>query len=83
MKYRIRTTYLDSKKKTIKLFVISTYLPCSTYSDNDFDETLEQLKNIINKYPKDTIPIIGGDFNASIGVDKKKEIASNIPKKKI
>ena len=62
--------FLDSKKKTIKLFVISTYLPCSTYSDSDFDETLEQLQNIINKCPKDAIPIIGGDFNVSIGVKK-------------
>ena len=49
--------------------VISTYLPCSTYSDDDFDETLEQIQEIINKCPKDTIPIIGGDFNACIGID--------------
>jgi len=34
-----------------------------------FDETLDQIQEIINKCPKDTIPIIGGDFNASIGVD--------------
>ena len=52
-----------------KLLVISTYLPCSTYSDEDFGETLEQLQEMINKYPKDTIPILGGGFNASIGVD--------------
>ena len=50
--------------------MISTYLPCSTYSDEDFEETLDQIQEIINKCPKDTIPIIGGDFNASIGVDK-------------
>lgn len=47
--------FLDSKKKIIKLFVISTYLPCSTYDDNEFDETLEQLQNIINQCPKDVI----------------------------
>ena len=49
--------------------VISTYLPCSTYSDEDISEILEQLQEFINKCPKDTIPIIGGDFNASIGVN--------------
>ena len=53
--------------------VISTYLPCSTYSDEDFDESLEQIQEIINKCPKDTIPIIGGDFNASIGIDDDNE----------
>ena len=62
--------FLDSKKKIIKLFVISTYLPCSTYDDNEFDETLEQLQNIINKCLKDAIPIIGEAFNTSRGVDK-------------
>ena len=62
--------FLDSEKKIIKLFVIPTYLPCSMYSDGDFDKTLEPLQNIINKCPKDTIPIISGGFNASIGVDK-------------
>ena len=49
--------------------VISTYLSCSTYSDDDFDEILEQLQEFINTCPKDTIPVIGGDFNASIGID--------------
>ena len=58
--------FLDSKKEIMKLLVISTYLPCSTYSDKDFNETLEQLQEIINKCPKDTIPIIGGDFNARV-----------------
>ena len=66
---RLELHFLDSKKKIIKLLVISTYLPCSTYSDEDFNKTLEQIQVIINKCPKDTIPIIGGDFNASIGVD--------------
>ena len=66
--------FLYSKKKTIKLFVISTYLQCSTYSDNNFDKTLEQLQNIINKCPKDAIPIIGGDYNVSIGVDENDDI---------
>ena len=69
--------FLDSKKKIIKLFVISTYLPCSTYDDNEFDETLEQLQNIINQCPKDAIPIIGGDFNASIGVNDINNINDN------
>ena len=63
--------FLDLKTTTIKLFVTSAYLPCSTYSDIDFDETLEKLHNIINKCPKDAIPIIGGDFNTSIRVDEK------------
>ena len=58
------------KKETIRLFVTSTYLPSNTYSDEGFDEILDQLQNIINKCPKDAIPIIGGDFNVSIGVKK-------------
>eukprot|EP00980_Cylindrotheca_fusiformis_P021013 scaffold8028_cov81-Cylindrotheca_fusiformis.AAC.1 len=63
----------DKKKKEMKIFLISTYLPCSSFSDEDFEETLNQLQFLIDKCPTDAILIIGGDFNASIGVTRKEE----------
>ena len=45
--------FLDSRKRTQKIFVISTYLPCSDkkYSEEDLEETLEQLQDLINQCP--------------------------------
>jgi hypothetical protein len=59
--------FRDNTNKTTKLFVISTYLPCSSYRNNEYKATLAELDRIMGKCPTDAIPIIGGDFNASIG----------------
>ena len=55
----LKLHFLDSREKIIKLFVICTHLPCSTYSDKDSSETLEQLQNMINTYPTDATSMIG------------------------
>jgi hypothetical protein len=58
--------FKDQANKIVKLFAITAYLPCSTYSDDDYKFTLQELAKIIKLCPPDAIPIIGGDFNASI-----------------
>ena len=67
--------FLDTLGKTIKFFVISTYIPCSDkkYSDEDFDETLDELQVLIKRCPRDAILVIGGDFNSEIGTGKNDE----------
>ena len=65
--------FKDQANKIIKLFVITAYLPCSTYSDDDYELTLQKLDEIIKLCPPDAIPIIGGDFNASIGTADPQE----------
>ena len=60
--YRIRTTFFRFKKENNQT-IRNIFLSSMYYSDGDFDETLEQLQNTINKYPKDAISIIGGEFN--------------------
>jgi hypothetical protein len=58
--------FCDNTNETNKLFVISTYLPCSSYTNNEYEATLEELDKIMRKCPADTTPIIGGNFNASM-----------------
>ena len=69
----IELQFEDTFRKKIKLFVISTYIPCSDkkYSDEDFNETLDELQTIIERCPKGAILVIGGDFNSEIGTNNK------------
>lgn len=72
-------------KRSIKKFIISTYLPCGNHNDDTYEDTLDKLSNFIKKYcSKEIHPIIGGDFNARIGtrhsydLDLDKSIKENI-----
>ena len=47
------------------------------YSDDEFDETLEQLQHIINKRPNCKKLIMGEDFNANIRVDEDNDNNGN------
>jgi hypothetical protein len=60
--------FRDTANKTTKLFVVSTYLPCSSYRNDEYKATLAELDRIMGKCPTDAIPIIGGNFNASISI---------------
>jgi hypothetical protein len=60
--------FVDKKGKTCKYFVISTYLPCTLYSDDQYELVLEQLEEVLKKCPKDATPVIGIDANAEIGI---------------
>jgi Endonuclease-reverse transcriptase len=65
----------DKRGKILKFLFISTYLPHSgnKYTQKDYNDTLQQIQIIIDKCPKDAILIIGGDFNASIGLDHNQD----------
>ena len=69
----IEMQFEDTFKRKIKLFVISTYIPCSDkkYSDEDFNETLDELQTLIERCPKEAVLVIGGDFNSEIGTNNK------------
>ena len=62
---------VDQAQKVDKIFVVSAYLPCSSYSDDCYDQILTQLEEVIQRKPKDAFLILGGDFNASIGNGEK------------
>ena len=59
--------FIDAYKQKMKLLVISAHLPHSGYSDVDYQACLNKLGEWIENCPKDTIPFIGGDFNARVG----------------
>ena len=63
----ITLLYKNHKGKNNLIFVINCYIPCSSWSDKDFTETLKQLHQIIRMKPKGATPIIFGDFNAQVG----------------
>jgi hypothetical protein len=43
------------------------------YTQQDYNDTIQQLKNVLDKCPIKAIPIIGGDFNATIGTDQSQD----------
>jgi hypothetical protein len=57
-----------SSKQTDDHIFISVYMPCSSYTDEEYDEALEQLRELIRNRPSNSTLIIGGDFNASLGI---------------
>ncbi|MCG7879544.1 MAG: reverse transcriptase family protein [Candidatus Thiodiazotropha taylori] len=50
------------------LLVISVYMPCKGLTDNveDFNDCLDQLNEIIQKYSSTHIVVIGGDWNEDL-----------------
>jgi hypothetical protein len=69
----------DNANKTNKLFVILTYLPCSSHKNNEYEATLAEVDKIMRKCPVDATPIIGSDFNASICTANTTEDLFNSP----
>ena len=63
----------DARGKKIKLYIISTYLPCTQYSEEEYDDTIQQLQTMIDQRPKNTIVVIGGNMNPSIKITTKEE----------
>ena len=63
----------DARGGKIKFFIISTYLPCSQYTDQDYDTALQQVQTMIDQKPKKSILIIRGDMNANICITTKQE----------
>jgi exonuclease III len=71
--------FRDNASKITKLFVISAYLPCSSYKNDEYENTLEELDKLMRQCPADATPVIGGDFNASIGTANATENLFNSP----
>jgi endonuclease/exonuclease/phosphatase family metal-dependent hydrolase len=71
--------FRDNANKTTKLFVISAYLPCSSYINDEYKATLAELDRTMGKCPADAIPIFVGNFNASIGTANAHEDLFNSP----
>ena len=69
----INLHFKDARQKTVKTLFITTYFPTTSYDVIEFEKTLDQLQVLINQCPENAMLIIGGDFNASIGVTPKKE----------
>ena len=57
-------------------------MPHSKFTDEEYDNTLEQLRSVMEKCPKEAIMIIGGDFNAPIGTTKILEPHTRIQEEK-
>jgi hypothetical protein len=71
--------FRDNANKITKLFAISAYLLCSSYKNEEYKTTLVELDRIMRKCPADAIPIIGGNFDASIGTADTTEDLFNSP----
>jgi hypothetical protein len=69
----------DNAKQICKIFFITAYLPCSSYLDEEYENSLRHLKEVLRRCPRDAIPIIGCDMNASIGVADPTEDLHNSP----
>jgi exonuclease III len=66
----LKISVQDQANKPMTIFLISVYMLCSSYTDEEYDETLEQLREIIQNRPSNSTLIIGGDFNASLGIEE-------------
>ena len=62
---------LDVRGKIIPFFIITVYMPCSSYEETQYEKSMQQLADLIQLCPKDTTLVIGGDLNASLDTDKK------------
>jgi hypothetical protein len=67
--------FQDNANKTTKMFVISAYLPCSSYKNDEYEATLTELDRVIRKCPADATPIICRDFATSTATETK--VAAN------
>ena len=64
--------FKDKYKRLTKFYLISAHLPHSdttTYPDEVYEDCIDKICNLIREIcsNNNTIPIIGGDFNARIG----------------
>jgi hypothetical protein len=75
----LKLHFCNNASKINKLFVISAYLPCSTYKNDEYKTTLVELDKILQKFPADATPVIGGNFNASIGTANTTKYLFNSP----
>mmetsp|Transcript_29094 Transcript_29094/g.35473 ORF Transcript_29094/g.35473 Transcript_29094/m.35473 type:complete len:134 (-) Transcript_29094:273-674(-) len=64
----IGITYVNHKRKQIKIFIVPCYFPCSLWSDKNYHNAIEEIQKVIKQAPKGSTPIICGDFNAHIGI---------------
>ena len=53
--------------KRVKLFIISAYLPCTSYDNTDYEILLAALEHMIANRPKGSIALVGSDVNAALG----------------
>ena len=62
------------------LLLISVYMPCRGLTDNleDFNDCLDQLNEIIQKYSSTHIVIIGGDWNEDIYTETQSKRKQNM-----
>ena len=62
-----RIQAIQYQLSTYSLLIIAVYMPCrgSTNADTEFQIVLDQLTEILRKFPNST-PLIGGDWNAEL-----------------
>ena len=67
-------------KENSPLLLISVYMPCRGLSENleDFNECLDQLNEIIQKYMSTHIIFIGGDWNEDIYLEAQSRRKQNM-----
>ena len=62
------------------MLLVSVYMPCRGINDNleDFNDCLDQLNEIIQKYSSSHVIIIGGDWNEDIYMDSTSARKQNL-----
>ena len=75
----VDTEIADPCGEPIKMRVFSCYLPHGMRDDSiqEYEHALKILDRAVKSCPKDTLPIVGGDFNASVGCRRSPEHALN------
>ena len=62
-----RFAILTLQGKSNKMTIIQTYLPTTSYTDEDVEAIYNKIQNLVNKIPKRDSLFIMGDFNARVG----------------
>ena len=62
---------LRKGKESMMVFLVSVYAPNSAHTEEDWEEFYEDVDRCMDKADEDDIIVVGGDFNAQMGVQDK------------
>ena len=70
---RVMAVRLELKKgkENMMIFLVSVYAPNSSHTEEDWEEFYEDVDRCMDKADEDDIIVVGGDFNAQMGVQDK------------
>ena len=73
----VSTKTKSKLKHLIRLTLVTSYHPTSSYSDKDTSNFNQQVFTMLNLIPKENILILESDFNASIGTWQTNSTVNN------